>query len=664
MADNETMKPKTPKRLTKDEMRARIKASLAASEENTSSPAPNEKPQDNIASKQTDSDRIREEKIRQIRQKRQEANSQESQNLSYEQNTGVEQKKQQNHKVEKNDPKQENPTPATASTPKEKPVGTERKPAPTPTEKKPQSPHKAEQESQPKKREYVPVESTRQSSHYEPPKTPVRNDYSSRSSHTAVSTRPFWIAPLIILAAIIVILLVVFFVGRSSYKDKFLANTYINNINVGGMTMEEAEDEVLTTAKEMGLKFITKDGETISFKDSSFGCVTTLTDGALDKAYSENHNGWFKKLFQETDYTVTFNQTYSESDLVSLIAAYDWGNTPPTDATIVEAEDGTFSIQPEDDGNMIDTTKLADYTVAQMAEGNNVIYMEEANCYKTASVHAEDLTDLLELYNSIGNLEITYDLTDREECMDPVGTVVLDSETILSWVNIDENGDIQVDEEAATDWVQTNLADEYDTYVTGYTRTFKSTMDGTIQMPLGTDGAGIYGWKTNVTDTTAELIDHIKAGNSVTLEPVWRQEGFRLNSNSGVVYTGDTYVEVDKCHQHLWYYVNGELYMDCDIVSGLESDPERATPIGVGFIRTREKDVTLGTMDVQGYECPVSYWMPFTYLGIGLHDLNRSAYGGEIYLTNGSHGCINMPLESAQKLFEKVTVGTPVLVIP
>ncbi|MFR6397833.1 hypothetical protein [Ruminococcus sp.] len=79
---------------------------------------------------------------------------------------------------------------------------------------------------------------------------------------------------------------------------------------------------------------------------------------------------------------------------------------PPTDAKVVQNEDGSFTIQPEDDGNMVDTQKLSDYTIAQMREGNNTINMAESDCYKKAAVTAESLKPTLELYNKIGAVEI------------------------------------------------------------------------------------------------------------------------------------------------------------------------------------------------------------------------------------------------------------------
>ena len=61
------------------------------------------------------------------------------------------------------------------------------------------------------------------------------------------------------------------------------------------------------------------------------------------------------------------------------------------------------------------------------------------------------------------------------------------------------------------------------------------------------------------------------------------------------------------------------------------------------------------------YETPVTYWMPFNG-DIGMHDLtSRKAFGGDIYKTRGSHGCINMSYSDAGKLYELIQVGDPVI---
>ena len=53
--------------------------------------------------------------------------------------------------------------------------------------------------------------------------------------------------------------------------------------------------------------------------------------------------------------------------------------------------------------------------------------------------------------------------------------------------------------------------------------------------------------------------------------------------------------------------------------------------------------------------------MPFYGNIYGLHDATwRSYFGGTIYEYDGSHGCINMPLSVARRLYETIKVGTMV----
>ena len=54
--------------------------------------------------------------------------------------------------------------------------------------------------------------------------------------------------------------------------------------------------------------------------------------------------------------------------------------------------------------------------------------------------------------------------------------------------------------------------------------------------------------------------------------------------------------------------------------------------------------------------------MPF-YKAYGMHDAYwRSEFGGKIYKSSGSHGCVNLPKEIAPKVYKKIKVGTPVLI--
>ena len=64
---------------------------------------------------------------------------------------------------------------------------------------------------------------------------------------------------------------------------------------------------------------------------------------------------------------------------------------------------------------------------------------------------------------------------------------------------------------------------------------------------------------------------------------------------------------------------------------------------------------------VFGNAVEVEYWMPFVY-GQGLHDADwQDAFGGELYKTKGSHGCINLPKEQAKIIYDTIEAGYPII---
>lgn len=109
--------------------------------------------------------------------------------------------------------------------------------------------------------------------------------------------------------------------------------------------------------------------------------------------------------------------------------------------------------------------------------------------------------------------------------------------------------------------------------------------------------------------------------------------------------------------QTLYYYLEGELELETPIVTG-NTGRRWGTPEGVNYIYGKARNRILHG---QGYESHVNFWMPVKG-NIGIHDAAwRSEYGGEIYKTGGSHGCINMPYEAMSKLYDMAEIGTPVV---
>lgn len=120
-----------------------------------------------------------------------------------------------------------------------------------------------------------------------------------------------------------------------------------------------------------------------------------------------------------------------------------------------------------------------------------------------------------------------------------------------------------------------------------------------------------------------------------------------------------TYVDVDITNQTMTLYTNGLPVLTSDCVTGMPKN-NRSTPKGAFYIMDKVPGKRLkgDTWDVW-----VDRWMRFTSDSVGLHDASwRKKFGGTIYKSNGSHGCVNLPKDVAYTLYDLVVIGTPVIV--
>ena len=134
-----------------------------------------------------------------------------------------------------------------------------------------------------------------------------------------------------------------------------------------------------------------------------------------------------------------------------------------------------------------------------------------------------------------------------------------------------------------------------------------------------------------------------------------------LKSNKVDKYNIDeTYIEIDLDMQHMWYFEDGKLVVSTPVVTGLKG--YRDTSTGLFEIYNKQSPANLVGESWNTY---VTYWMAVTYDGQGIHDASwrwDSEYGGNTYTYDGSHGCINTPYDKVEKMYEKVKVGTPVVI--
>ena len=196
---------------------------------------------------------------------------------------------------------------------------------------------------------------------------------------------------------------------------------------------------------------------------------------------------------------------------------------------------------------------------------------------------------------------------------------------------------------------------------------------------------GYYAYKVKVDDslnvrkgagTNYEIIGSYKNGDVVFAKPLsngWSKlygQTKYVNSSYLVI---SVWVEVDISDQLVTLHKkNGTKYVSSCVTGNVSAG--NATPTGVYKVSYKLYSPTFTGETLSGMskyaqnnillmgDARVGYWMPFNG-GIGFHDASwRSEFGGIIYKTNGSHGCVNLPKAAAKQLFLNIEQGTMVRV--
>ena len=119
------------------------------------------------------------------------------------------------------------------------------------------------------------------------------------------------------------------------------------------------------------------------------------------------------------------------------------------------------------------------------------------------------------------------------------------------------------------------------------------------------------------------------------------------------------FVLVDISEQRVVFYKNGMRVLGDNCVTG-DARQKHDTTVGIHQILFMDNNRTLHGSYGEAF---VKYWMRFTADGQGLHDAGwRNKFGNTIYVSNGSHGCVNLPKNTAATIFNNAYVGMFVIV--
>ena len=454
-----------------------------------------------------------------------------------------------------------------------------------------------------------------------------------------------------ILGIILGVLLVIYAAFAIFFGSHFMFNTTINGKNYSLKSAKAVAEDMKLQVQDYTLTLEESDGDSEEISGKSVSLEYVPTDELAELVSAQNNFLWITSLWDKPELETKVTVQYDDAKLTNVIknlACMDPENQIESVDAKPEFKETQFEITEEVIGTQIDEELFNGAVKGAIEAFEDTLNLSETGCYllpKYVST-SEEVIEACEKMNSYLGAEITYDLHPD--------TVVVDASVISEWVTVSKKMKVKFSEKKMKEFLS-ELGKKYDTR--GKDRTFKAADGDTV-----TVSGGGFGWLINEKEEFEQLKKDIKKGEKIKRAPVYYAYGKAVEHTA--TDWGDTYAEVDLTDQKMYFIKDGNVVLESPVVTG---NPNRgnATPQGVYSLTYKTRNAVLrGQRDENGkpeYETPVAYWMPFNG-GIGFHDATwQSSFGGSRYLTNGSHGCVNMPKDKAAKLYELIPDKCPVI---
>lgn len=446
----------------------------------------------------------------------------------------------------------------------------------------------------------------------------------------------------------------VFLLLAQYYQEHFPVNTWINGVYCTGKTVAEVNEELACAQEANLIHILDSEGTEWVIPMEEAEVRPDYTQALMSYLNPKDMFYWLKQLqMPVSDCLAVSNYVADEEKLRVCFEMLPFvaGERDRAAGVKVVCTGEEYYLQ-DDNIYRLNRDKAFGYLKESLSQGRLQVDLLAAGCYEDLPDSGEDKLQRT-LWAQIVNYRdqsshIAYDMgTETIELTFDVTFHFLKKDEGTGLPLLDENGSLAIEEQNVRFWLE-QLAEKYNTY--GTEREFAATRGDVVKVKYGT-----YGTKLDVEAETAYLTEVLRAEGieSQVHVPTYLKQGYVR----GLDDIGGTYIEIDMTEQKMYYYVEGELSLETDVVTG-HTGGGHGTPSGIYYVYAKERNRILRG---PGYASFVKYWMPVRG-GIGIHDANwRSVFGGTIYKTNGSHGCINTPTAVMTQLYDGAEIGTPVI---
>lgn len=461
------------------------------------------------------------------------------------------------------------------------------------------------------------------------------------------------------------------FVGGQHFSTHFTPGTTVGNINASGLTVPElaqlVQDEISSYKHEVvgdGVDF------TISAQDAGLQIDgQAWAQEAMDDA---NKGLWFVDVFMPKHYEpsvgVTVDQDRLAGSVYESIAAFNETAEPPTNAH------GAYSEDFQDDQPAAEGEQAAEGEGAQPSGGSFVVIPEALGTMVSAdSVNERVQKDVLLLRSrsslnedDLARPAITSDNEALNAAVNEANNLL--GKTLYLTLDGERLPIDPVDAKLTKDWIEVAETEEGPRAIVNESKVWEWSWSTLNDVVNGENE--VRTWEVD-SGATAHVISealHNTPGGDTEVETITISE--RPEESEGHEERG-RHVDVNLSTQYARLYdTDGKTVLWRSYIVSGNVNTGHGTVTGEFTIDNRDLDIVLVGADEDNdgepdYRSPVRYWMGFYLNSYGFHDADwrwESEFGGDTYLWDGSHGCVNLPVDAAAELWELTDYGEKVYI--
>ncbi|HSX01715.1 MAG TPA: peptidoglycan binding domain-containing protein [Candidatus Saccharimonadia bacterium] len=434
------------------------------------------------------------------------------------------------------------------------------------------------------------------------------------------------------------------------YAGRILPGVVAAGKNIGGMSLPQARAVLKKEAAAYQLQ-LTVNGQVYRASAAQLG-VTFDPETTLTAAYQTGRNSWLPPAHTEP-LPLAYQVDRPALDHFASSVAAQVG-VQPVDAGVVFVN-GTFQTVPDKSGVTVDRLGLERIieTDLRFPTGNQLQLKPRP---QVADIQASALGPTLADAQRLIATPIVLSYADK--------TFAPKASDIGQWVAFDKQETDtsaklvpKIDTAKLKSYVQ-QIANQIDTAPVSK----KVTIENGVSK---TDQDGVDGLAIDQDPVVAAVAEAVTKNQPLTFTITTHSVPFKTISNTVITLDYGRYIEISLSKQHLWVWQDHNVIYESPITSGATG---MGFPTVTGLFSIYYKTTNTHLVGAQygpryNYDVFVQYWMPF-YQGFGLHDASwrNGVFGGPDYYYNGSHGCVNLPLATAEFLYNWADIGTPVWV--